>query len=130
MSAQNLTGQTIGQYELRELLGAGGMGAVYRGYQASLKRLVAVKVLTLASEPGYVERFNREAEIVAALEHSHIVPIYDYGTQRGVSYVVMRLLTGGSLQERLAQRAAHNRPLPSLCAGRAHLPDGHWTAAV
>src|SRR5690242_15441536 len=99
MTIDNLSGQTLGQYELREMLGAGGMGAVYRAHQLNLKRDVAVKILpsALASQPGYAERFNREAETAAHLEHAHIVPIYDYGMQRGTSYIVMRLLTGGSL---------------------------------
>lgn len=116
MSIQNLTNETLGQYHLRELLGIGGMGAVYRAYQTNLKREVAIKVLptTLALQPGYVERFNREAETAAALEHPHIVPIYDYGTQRGTSYIVMRLFTGGTLAQRLAQRAGERNPLPSL----------------
>ncbi|NWF68431.1 MAG: protein kinase [Chloroflexi bacterium] len=116
MAFENLVGQTLGQYELRELLGAGGMGAVYRGYQTTLKREVAVKVLPaqLAQQPGYIERFTREAETAAALEHPHIVPIVDYGTQRGVSFVVMRLLPGGTLAERLAQREEAGLPLPSF----------------
>jgi tRNA A-37 threonylcarbamoyl transferase component Bud32 len=116
MTIQNLAGQMLGQYELRELIGAGGMGAVYRGYQANLKREVAVKVLVaqLAQQPGYLERFNREAETAAALEHRHIIPIYDYGTQQGISYVVMRLLSGGTLADRLAQHAEQGKPLPSL----------------
>ena len=113
MSLDNLSGQMLGQYELRELLGVGGMGAVYRAYQSSLKREVAVKVLplSLAAQPGYAERFIREAETAAALEHPHIVPIVDYGTANGTSYIVMRLLTGGTLAERLAQRSGR---LPSL----------------
>lgn len=113
MSLDNLSGQMLGQYELRELLGVGGMGAVYRAYQSSLKREVAVKVLppSLAAQPGYAERFIREAETAAALEHPHIVPIVDYGTANGTSYIVMRLLTGGTLAERLAQRPDR---LPSL----------------
>ncbi|MHB8625581.1 MAG: protein kinase domain-containing protein [Aggregatilineales bacterium] len=116
MAFQNLTGQTLGQYELRELLGSGGMGAVYRGYQASLKRVVAVKVLPLglSSQPGYLERFEREATTSASLEHAHIVPVYDYGTQNNVSYIVMRLLTGGSLSDRMAQMTREGKPLPSL----------------
>jgi formylglycine-generating enzyme required for sulfatase activity/serine/threonine protein kinase len=116
MSIQSLTGYTFGQYELRELLGAGGMGAVYRAYQASLKRYVAVKVLSaqLAEQPDYIARFLREAETSAALEHPHIVPVHDYGTQQTISYVVMRLLTGGSLAERVAQRRDSAQPLPSL----------------
>jgi serine/threonine protein kinase len=71
MNLQNLTGQTLGQYELRELLGMGGMGAVYKGYQHTLKRYVAVKVLgaQFSQQAGAIERFNREAETSAVLEH-------------------------------------------------------------
>lgn len=117
MSHDNLVGQVLGQYELRELLGLGGMGAVYRGFQISLKREVAVKVLpsTLVHEAGYVERFNREAQTAAQLEHPHIVSIFDYGTQQETSYLVMRLLTGGTLAQRLNQRTdAGTLILPSL----------------
>ena len=112
----DLTGQTLGTYELRALLGMGGMGAVYRGFQPSLKREVAIKVLSgdLAQQSNYVERFTREAEISATLEHAHIIPIFDYGVQGTVSYVVMRLLTGGSLGQRLRQCRENNLPLPSL----------------
>lgn len=103
MNGQNLSGQTLGQYELKELIGRGGMGAVYRGYQPALDRSVAIKVMSLSvvNEPGYAERFNREAKIVASLEHPQIVPLYDYGISGDVSYVVMRLLTGGSLEDRM-----------------------------
>ncbi len=115
MTLKDLTGQSLGQYELRELIGTGGMGAVYRGYQTSLQRAVAVKVLStaLAEEPGYLERFYREAKTAALLEHAHIVPVYDYGIQRELSYVVMRLLTGGTLADRMQRRANTNQPLPS-----------------
>jgi serine/threonine-protein kinase len=117
---QNLTGQTLGQYELRELLGVGGMGAVYRGFQANLKRQVAVKVLSpeLARQSGYLERFNREAETSATLEHRHIIPVHDYGMQQGVSYVVMRLLTGGTLADRLAQHTDEGQPLRMHSGGK------------
>jgi serine/threonine protein kinase len=122
MGFQNLSGQTFGQYELRDLLGEGGMGAVYRGFQATLKREVAIKVLTplLTKQPGYAERFTREAQIAASLEHAHIVPVYDYGTQTveglsaPISYVVMRMLTGGSLADRLYSETGEEKPLPSL----------------
>ncbi len=115
MTFENLSGKQFGQYELRELLGAGGMGAVYRGYQRSLKREVAIKVLTpqLAQQPDYINRFNREAETAASLEHRHIVPIYDYGTHEGAAYVVMRLLTGGTLSDRIA-RTFQGQSLPSF----------------
>ncbi len=113
---QHLAGQTLGQYELRSLLGEGGMGTVYRGYHAALKREVAIKVLLpqIISQPGALERFVREAQTSASLEHPHIVPIYDYGTQNGMSYVVMRLLTGGSLADRMAYRVEHNGAFPTL----------------
>jgi serine/threonine protein kinase len=103
VSVENLSGQTLGQYELRELLGAGGMGAVYRGFQTALKRHVAVKVIRadITRQSGYEARFVREAQLAAALEHPNIVPIYDYGNQRGIHYIVMRLLTGGTLADRL-----------------------------
>lgn len=116
MSLQSLSGITLGQYELRELLGAGGMGAVYKGYQANLDRYVAVKILSqaLASNQDLLERFNREAKTYASLEHAHIVPIHDYGTQDGISYVVMRLLTGGTLSDRIEYSQKTGRPLPSL----------------
>ncbi len=116
MGIQNLAGQTLGQYELHELLGVGGMGAVYRARQRSLKRYVAVKVMSaqLAEQPDYISRFMREAETSAALEHPHIVPVHDYGAQATTLYVVMRLLTGGSLDERVAQRRDSAQPLPSL----------------
>lgn len=116
MGHENLVGQTLGQYELRELLGVGGMGAVYRGFQTSLRREVAIKVLpsALAHEAGYAERFNREAQTAAALEHPHIVSIFDYGTQRGTSYLVMRLLNGGTLAQRLQPKEDGKAVLPSL----------------
>src|SRR5215207_7168075 len=116
MTVENLVGQQLAQYELRALLGAGGMGAVYRGYQTNLRREVAVKTLSaaLAAQPDYIHRFNREAEISASLEHPHIVPVYDYGIQRNIAYVVMRLLTGGSLAQRLQQLHDEGRALASL----------------
>ncbi len=116
MSQGNLVGQTLGQYQLRELLGVGGMGAVYRAYQVNLKREVAVKIITsdLVANKEAMARFIREAEISAKLEHNNIVPIYDFGTENGITYVVMRLLTGGSLARRIEQRIEDARPLISL----------------
>ncbi|MCL4237983.1 MAG: serine/threonine protein kinase, partial [Anaerolineae bacterium] len=116
MSSEDFTGQTLGQYELRELLGRGGMGTVYRAYQRTLKRAVAVKVLpaALAADADFVARFTREAETAAALEHPHIIPVYDYGVEGGTSYIVMRLLGGGTLADRMAQREKAGAPLPSL----------------
>ena len=103
MSLENLSGLQLDEYTLRDLLGQGGMSAVYRAYQEELERYVAVKVLSskLAQEAGYMQRFSGEAKMAAGLEHPHIVPVYDYGTKDGMSYVVMRLLSGGTLKDRL-----------------------------
>jgi serine/threonine-protein kinase len=112
----NLAGQIIGQYELRELLGRGNLTAVYRAYQHAKRREVAVKVmhedLTIAT--GYLERFSTGARAAASLDHPHIVPFYDYGTQTGLSYVVTRHLTGGTLAERIRHAASQNLPRASL----------------
>jgi serine/threonine-protein kinase len=107
MGVDNLIGREFGQYHLRELLGVGGMGAVYRAYQTNLKRDVAFKVLSpaLTQDSDYYQRFIREAEIAASLEHIHIVPVYDYGTHERIPYVVMRLLGGGSLSERIKNQS-------------------------
>lgn len=116
-NAGSLLGQTLaGRYQIRELLGAGGMGAVYRAHQLTLRRDVAIKVLpgTLTDQPGYLERFNREAEIAARLEHPHIISIYDYGSENGITYVVMRLLTGSSLHERIRRYTYAQQDRPSL----------------
>lgn len=115
MSLPNLVGQVLGQYEILELLGMGGMGAVYRAQQLRLKRPVALKVLSpaLAAQPGYIERFIREAETAASLEHNHIVPVYDFGADEDWPYIVMRLLTGATLADRLQHSLDHEEPLPS-----------------
>ncbi len=116
MTTDALIGQQLGQYHIIELLGAGGMGSVYRASQSALNRTVAVKVMLpqMAQEAGFMERFNREAQTAAKLEHPHIVPVYDYGQQGMYTYIVMRYLTGGSLQERINRLLSENRPLPSL----------------
>ena len=125
LNIDNLAGQKIGLFEVRDLLGMGGMGAVYRAHQAQLRRDVALKVLPpqLAQQQEFIERFAREAQTAAALEHAHIVPVYDYGTYGGLSYVVMRLLTGGSLAERLSHKAKIGADLPSLSETTAVIKD-------
>ncbi|HLY29447.1 MAG TPA: serine/threonine-protein kinase, partial [Ktedonobacterales bacterium] len=97
-----LIGRTLDVYVLRSLLGAGGMAEVYRAFETPLGREVAVKVLpeTLARDPGYVERFRNEAKQVAALNHPHITPVYHYGEEQGLLFLVMPLLKE-SLRDRL-----------------------------
>lgn len=98
-----LAGQTFGQYELQEPLGRGGMASVYRALQPSLGRSVAVKVLSLSQlpDPTLPERFRREARMAANLLHPNIVPVYDFGEWNGHLFIVMALLSGGTLRERM-----------------------------
>src|SRR5919202_3737091 len=104
-----------GEYRLVARLGAGGMGTVYEAEQASLGRRVAVKVLWphLSSEPGLVDRFNREARIAARLEHPHILPVYGFGQEADLLYLVMRLVRGGSLKDRLRAEGVNRRGWPA-----------------
>ena len=96
--------EKIGRYEIKSELGRGGMATVYRGYDPRFEREVAVKVLPpelLHADPQFRLRFEREAKIIAQLEHSAIVPVYDVGEETGQPYFVMRYMSGGSLSERI-----------------------------
>ncbi len=94
-----LQGHTLGQYTLQRPIGQGGMATVYLARQESMNRNVAVKVLAtdLAGDPDFSIRFRREAETIASLEHPHILPVIDFGEQDTYVYLVMRLITGGTL---------------------------------
>jgi len=96
-------GTRLGPYEIVSPLGAGGMGEVYRAKDSKLDRDVAIKVLpeSVASNPDMLARFEREAKAVAALSHPNILSIFDYGSQDGVAYAVMELLSGQTLRDRL-----------------------------
>jgi len=89
-------------YELVEEIGEGGFGVVYRAWQPQLAREVAIKAIrpALANEPGFIRRFEAEAQLVARLEHANIVPLYDYWREPGAAYLVLRWIRGGSLEER------------------------------
>lgn len=99
----DLSGQSFGPYPLERLLGRGGMGAVYESYQGPARRKVAIKLLerNTGADDGLMERFIREMETAARMEHIHILPIYDYGVIDGAPYLVMRHLAGGDLQKRM-----------------------------
>ena len=92
-------GDVIRGYELRQPLGEGDFGLVYRAYQPTVGREVAVKVIRpeYANQAAFVRRFEREAQLVAQLEHPHIVPLFDYWRDPGGAYLVMPYLRGGSL---------------------------------
>jgi Protein kinase domain len=96
--------EKIGRYEIKSELGRGGMATVYHGWDPLFEREVAVKVLPrelLHSDPQFKLRFEREAKIIASLEHPSIVPVYDVGEDDGQPYFVMRYMNGGSLSERI-----------------------------
>jgi eukaryotic-like serine/threonine-protein kinase len=100
-------GTRLGPYEILSPLGAGGMGEVYRARDTRLDRQVALKVLSpqLADSPEALTRFEREAKAVAALSHSNIVALYDFGQSEGALYAVTELLEGETLRARLVEGA-------------------------
>jgi serine/threonine-protein kinase len=104
MSQQSsLVGQTLGQCQIVELIGEGGMANVYKAWQPSLRRYVALKVLAphLSSDAEFIKRFHQEAVSAANLKHPCIVTIYDVGVESGHHYIAMEFIEGASLQERL-----------------------------
>ncbi|HXI02597.1 MAG TPA: protein kinase, partial [Candidatus Saccharimonadales bacterium] len=98
-------GARLGPYEILEPAGAGGMGEVYRARDTRLDRTVAVKVLPehLSANPALKQRLDREARAISGLNHPHICALYDIGHQEGVDFIVMELLEGEPLSERLAR---------------------------
>ncbi len=91
---KDLSNTQLGQYQLVEQIGHGGMAAVYKAYQPALDRYVAVKVLRPDGDPQFTARFQREAQIIARLQHPNILPIYDYGEQDGQPYFVAQYVEG------------------------------------
>ncbi len=98
----------FGSFMLLQLLGAGGMGGVYRARDEALNREVAIKVMlkTLGDDPQFVETFQREAQAAARLNHRHIAQIYSFGQEKGQPYIAMELVSGGSLDKMMAEQGA------------------------
>ena len=111
------------RYELREQIGSGAMATVWRAWDTRLHRFVAVKLLAraLGADPGFVARFEREARHAASLNHPNIVRIFDFGTDAGVSYLVMELIDGESLADLLG-RVGQLEPWQTIqiCSGVLH----------
>jgi len=99
----DLSGRAVKGFLLGDLIGPGGFGVVYKATQPSVNREVAVKIILpkFANRPEFIRRFESEAQLVARLEHPHIVPLYDYWREPDAAYLIMRFLKGGSLQDRL-----------------------------
>jgi serine/threonine-protein kinase len=100
-----MIGQTVGGYKIVELIGRGGWAEVYKAYDASVDRHVAIKVLhkQYSEDVELRIRFDREARAIALLEHLHILPLYSYGEQDGMLYLAMRYMPYGTIADRVVQ---------------------------
>ncbi len=100
-----MTGNTIARYEIQSEIGRGGMAAVYLAYDPNFRRNVAIKLISgnLQENPTIRERFEREAHLIAKIEHPAIVPVYDFGEQDHQLYLVMRYMPGGALTRKIKE---------------------------
>ncbi len=98
-----LVGRKLGQYTLERVIGQGGMATVYVASQENIERKVAVKVLPpqFMHQPAFLERFRREVQVIARLQHPRILPVFDYGQFEDRPFIVMAYMGGGTLQERI-----------------------------
>jgi len=114
MMNTHLMGKKIGKYIIKEALGRGGMGRIYKAYHPTLERDVAIKLIQLdqVNDPQIVDRFRREARVVAALRHPGIVQIYDFDIEGDIFYMVMEFVPGESLAQRLAGIHAQAGQMP------------------
>jgi len=103
MNNDPLISRTIGNYEIVSRLGKGGMATVYRARQSNMQRDVAIKIMSadLVEDPQFVARFEREAQVIANLQHPRILPVHDFGHDGELFYLVMRVIDGESLYHRL-----------------------------
>ncbi|MCB0166913.1 MAG: serine/threonine protein kinase [Anaerolineae bacterium] len=106
--SQDLPGYSFGQYRIVDIVGQGGMATVYKAYQPSVDRFVAIKMLSpdLTQDENFVKRFEIEAKAVASLEHPHILPLFDFGELNGTYYIVMRLIESGTLADLIYREAS------------------------
>jgi serine/threonine protein kinase len=116
MQQDELIGTMLGSYRILASVGQGGMARVYKAYQENLDREVAIKVLPpwYAADSNFVERFNLEARLVARLSHPNIVTVHDASEQNGHLYIVMQLVSGGTLKHRLDQLLLQRKMMETL----------------
>ncbi|MEN9937890.1 MAG: hypothetical protein RLZZ387_4469 [Chloroflexota bacterium] len=127
--SSSLIGAQLGSYHIQSVIGSGGMSTVYQATDVQLRRPVAVKVLTphLADNPEYVQRFRREAQLVAGLRHPNIAHVYALGEQDGAIYMVQELLPGPTLDARAAELRAAGQ---SMAPGELLADVGQLAAAL
>jgi tRNA A-37 threonylcarbamoyl transferase component Bud32 len=104
----DLIGQNLGQYEILGEIAKGGMSTVYRAKQTSMNREVAIKILpaSFMHDSTFLDRFYREVDIIAHLQHPHILPVYDFGNFENMPYIVMAYLSGGTLTDKIKRQGA------------------------
>jgi len=104
----DLVGQSLGQYQILGEIAKGGMSTVYRARQSSMNREVAIKILpsTFMHDSTFLDRFYREVDIIAHLQHPHILPVYDFGQFDNMPYIVMAFLNGGTLTDKIKRQGA------------------------
>ncbi len=124
MQHDPLIGRRLGAYFIQEKIGEGGMAQVYKAYHERLRRDVAIKVILpqIADQAGFRERFEREAQLVASLEHHNIVAIYDFGEIGNITYLVMQYVGGGTLRDMLRKEGRiepHQAVQYAILMGRA-----------
>src|SRR5262245_20077555 len=108
---EDLTGQCFGAYKLDDRVGSGGMASIYKAFDESLARWVALKVMPIQAQTSSSDgetnlaRFRQEAQAIAQLRHPNIVTVYDYGEAKDWAYIVMEYVPGGSLKDRLHPNA-------------------------
>jgi len=110
----NLTGKTLGNYQIKERLGMGGMAEVYKAYHVKLDRFITVKILHphLIEGEDFLARFEREARAVAGLRHANIVQIHDFSTDDELYYMVMEYIDSGTLQDKLVESSKSGDFIP------------------
>src|SRR6266567_5740311 len=118
LKAETLIGTVLGTCTLQKIIGQGGMGAVFLAQQSRPRRQVAVKVLLPATSlkphqrTAFLERFRRETDAAASLEHPHILPVHEYGERDGLAYLVVPYISGGTLRDVMEQEVP--LPLPKV----------------
>ncbi len=105
---QQYIGKRLGGYQIVEPIGQGGMASVFKAYQPSMDRYVAIKILPshFTEDKSFVGRFAQEARTLARLEHPHILPVHDHGEQDGITYLVMRYVEAGTLKDLIDREGA------------------------
>jgi len=122
-------GQQFGNYVIEALVGAGGMGVVFRGRQLSLNRQVAIKILSkhLAKNKLFIERFDREATVLASLNQTNIVSVIDRGHEGEIYFIVMEYVEGETLKDRLNREGNSRR---STCSRSANRSSPVWNMRI